>query len=129
MRMTIRTIEYTNESIYVTGNTDIGSIKGVWQYSELPIQNSSYFFELNLGELDRREISIIKEENACPCVSSDGRQVSFKGICEEVDDVYVIRFAPDWIEMLEVDNDDFTIRKGDTISFSTDSASIIIYPY
>ena len=50
-------------------------------------------------------------------------------MCEEIDDVYVIRFAIDWIEMISIENDDFKIKKGDAISFSLNYDRIGIYPY
>lgn len=129
MRMIIKEIESIDKCTYVIGITDIGSIKGIWHYSELPVLNYSYFFELTIGEIDRNEISIINKDNFFPGVSTDGKQVSFSGICEEIDDIYVVRFAPDWIEMIEVKNDDFVIRKDDVISFSINCNSIFIYPY
>lgn len=129
MRMTIKNIECTDKCTYVTGDTDVGSVKGIWYNSELPILNGIYFIELNIGEIDRNEILVIDEADFYPCVSSNGKQVLFKGIWEEIDDVYVIRFAIDWIEMIEINNDDFTIRKGDVISFTANCASISIYPY
>ncbi len=129
MKMVIKGIERIEKYTYVVGNTDIGNIKGVWHDSEIPVLNSIYFFELLIREIDRHEISIVNTDHIFPCVSSNGEQVFFRGICEEIDDMYAVRFAPDWIEMIEIKNDDFVIHKGNVISFSVNCDSIFIYPY
>lgn len=129
MRMIIKEIVNIDKCTYIIGSTDIGNIKGIWKYSESPILNGSYFFELNIGKINRHVISIVNHYNLGSCVSSDGKQVSFRGICEEIGDVYIVRFAPDWIEMIEVKNDDFTIHKNDAISFSINCDVISVYPY
>ena len=129
MRMIITNIEYENNHIYVIGNTSIGNIKGKWCNKELPILGETYFFELNIGELDKNAISVIHDEQFYSSVYFSDNQVQFKGICEEIDDVYVIRFSDDWIEMISIENDDFSIKKGDAISFSISYDCIGIYPY
>lgn len=129
MRMIIANVEYENDYIYVTGNTSIGSIKGKWCYKEKPILGETYFFELSIDEFERNEITILGDEQFSPSVYFRDECVEFKGICEEIDDIYVIRFAIDWIEMISIENDDFTIKKGDTISFSLNYDRIGIYPY
>jgi len=129
MRMIIVNIEYKNDCIFVVGNTSIGSIKGRWCYSEKPIIGETYFFELLIDEVDRNEISILYNQIFKPSVSYIDDKVKFKGICEEVDDIYVVRFAIDWIEMISVKNDDFTIREGDKIEYLLNYKCIGIYPY
>jgi len=129
MRMIIANVEYENDYIYVTGNTSIGSIKGKWCYEEKPILGEIYFFELSIGEFDRNDVSILCNEQFIPSVCSRDECVEFKGICEEIDDVYVIRFAIDWLDMISIKNDDFTIKKGDAVSFSINYNHIGIYPY
>lgn len=129
MRMIIANVEYENDCIYVTGNTSIGSIKGKWCYKEKPILGKTYFFELSIDEFDRNEVSILSDEQFKPSVYFRDECVEFKGICEQIDDIYVIRFAIDWIEMISIENDDFTIKKGDAISFSLKYDYIGIYPY
>lgn len=129
MRMIIKSIESNDAYTYVIGDTNIGSIKGVWRYKEAPIVDKVYFFELNIADFDGREISVIHEGKQSPRVCYKDNEVSFKGICEEIDDIYVVRFAEDWIEMISIENDDFTIQKGDWISFSVSCDSVLIYPY
>lgn len=129
MRMVITNIERNDKSIYVTGDTSVGSIKGRWCYNEEPILEETYFFELSISEIDRSKISIFRDEEFRVSVNLCDTQVLFKGVCEEIDDVYVIRFAKDWIEMITIENDDFSIKKGDGISFSISYDNIGIYPY
>lgn len=129
MRMIIANVEYENEYIYVTGITSIGNIMGKWCNKEKPILGETYFFELSIDEFERNEITILGDEQFSPSVYFSDECVEFKGICEEIDDVYVIRFAIDWIEMISVENDDFTIKKGDGIAFSLNYHRIGIYPY
>lgn len=129
MRMIITNIECKDKRIYVTGETGIGSIKGKWCYRDFPIIGAIYFFELSIDELDKNEISVIYDERFCTNVNLCDNQVQFQGICEEVDDVYIIRFSDDWIEMISIEDDDFSIKKGDKISFSLNYECIEIYPY
>lgn len=129
MRMIITNIERNDKNIYVTGDTSIGNIKGCWRHNGEPILGETYFFELSIGEIDIREISIFRKEEFSSSVNLSDTQVLFRGVCEEIDDVYVVRFSEDWIEMIAIENDDFSIKKGDTISFSVGYDSIGIYPY
>lgn len=127
--MTIINIECENERIYVIGNTGIGNIKGEWCFKEKPVLGETYFFELNIGDLNKKEISVIVDEQFCSSVDFYEDQVQFKGICEEIDDVYVIRFSDDWIEMISIENDDFSIKTGYAVSFSICYDRVGIYPY
>lgn len=129
MRMIITNIERNDKSIYVTGNTSVGNIKGCWCHNEEPILEETYFFELGIGEIDRSKISIFRDEEFSASVNLCDTQVLFKGVCEEIDDVYVIRFSKDWIEMITIGNDDFSIKKGDGVLFSIGYDNIGIYPY
>lgn len=129
MRMTITNIEYENDRIYVVGDTDIGSIKREWCYKDSPTLGAAYYFELNIDELDKNEISVIHGSPFCSSVCFSNDQVQFKGICEEIDDVYVIRFSDDWIEMITIAKADLSIMKGNAVSFSLSYERIGIYPY
>lgn len=129
MRMLIKDVKDVGECIYVTGITSVGIVKGIWHYREKPVMNDEYFFELSIDEIDRSEISIVCQESFCPEVYLSDERVFFRGICEEIDDIYVIRFSIDWIELIAVENDDFSIKRGDCISFSISCDCIGIYPY
>lgn len=129
MRIIITNVEYENNHIYVIGNTDIGNIKGEWYCHEIPILGETYFFELHISDLDKNEILVMGDKQFCPSVDFSENRVQFKGICEKIDDVYVIRFSCDWIEMISIKNDDFQIKKGDVVCFSISYDRIGIYPY
>lgn len=83
---------------------------------------------LTLGN-GRGDVLILCDEQFSPSVCCRDWCEEFKGICEEIDDIYVIRLAVDWIEMTSIENDDLTIKKGDAISFSLCYDCIGIYPY
>lgn len=129
MKIILKNIEYENDCIYVTGVTSIGSIKGIWSYSEKPIIDQEYFCELSINDINRNEISVVRNTDFHSKVLVDKREVIFKGVCEEIDEIYVIRFAEDWIEMIAIIDDDFSIKKGDSIQFSTNCECISIYPW
>lgn len=99
MRLIITNVEKKDDHIYVTGETAVGNIKGKWCGRESPISGGTYFFELSIDELDRNEISVINDKIFWPSVNFSGNKVRFEGICEEIDDVYVVRFSYDWINM------------------------------
>lgn len=127
--MIIINIEYRNKNIYVTGDTGLGIVRGVWYYRDPPIWGEMYFFELDIEELDRKEISILYKSHPVIGVNYQGGKVNFVGVCENIDDIYTIRFAEDWIEMLSIKDDDFSITEGDFISFGVSCKNIGIYPY
>lgn len=128
MRICIANIEYENNDIYVTCKTAIGSLIGKWcDKAQLPILLKNYHCELTIREIERREIAIIPE--GAPSVHYENEEVVFIGVCEEIDDIYVVRFDTDWLEMVEVKSDDFMIKRGDIVSFSVEYERISIYPY
>ncbi len=127
--MIVEEIEYDNKDIYVIGLTGVGRLSGLWRHKELPIEGMEYSIELDISVLDRDEILIIPEESYETQFERDEKVVLFKGVCEDIDEIYVIRFAIDWIEMIDVQNDDYSIERGDTISFRISSSRIGIYPY
>ena len=129
MRMTVTNIEYENSRVYVIGDTSIGNLKGEWCDKKIPILGETYFFELSIDDLDKKEILVIDNKQFCSSVNFSDNQVQFKGICEEIDDVYVIRFCDDWIEMIVIENDNFLIKKGGAVAFSISYDRIGIYPY
>ena len=129
MRMIITKIENRNKCTYVTGDTGIGIVRGIWHHREPPIWGEIYFFELDIEEFDRSEVTVFYEETPFTSVHYHGGKVKFVGMCENIDDIYVIRFAEDWIEMVSLKNDDYSIKKGDFVSFTLSCEYIGIYPY
>lgn len=127
MLFTIREIETENNVILVSGSTAMGDIKGIWHYKNIPLIGENYNIELDFGAIDRN--LIIVNANAASAKSRIMYdKVLFTGVCEDIDEVYYIRFS-DGLEMLEITNDDFTIKKGDFLSFSLLFSEISIYPY
>ncbi|MBQ7777005.1 MAG: hypothetical protein IJ379_13905 [Lachnospiraceae bacterium] len=131
MRIIIENIQKKLDNrIMVTCSTDIGKIKGNWKSHAVPRVGAEYHAELTLPPLKREDISVLKERNLLPSVqvSSEGK-VHFQGQCEVVDedDIHVIRYAVDWIDMVEISS--VTIAEGDWVAFSMESEEIDIYPY
>lgn len=126
MLFTITEIQTENDIIYVSGSTLAGNLKGVWKYSDFPIKDTSYNIELNFSTIDRKSVTISK-----PPVSIEitGDKVTFTALYEGIDEIYYLRFSSDGLSMLDISADDFTIRKGDYISFSKHFREIEIYPY
>lgn len=126
MRLEVNKIEYEKDMVIITGTTEIGLIKGVWEYREPPIVNKGYFVELSYEKFEKKIMKSsthILKSLICDDV------VIFNGRVEDIDeDVYYIRFAIDWLDMVEI-NDSSQINKGDFSSFSVRYDYIGIYPY
>ena len=124
--------EEKDNIILVTGSTDCGTLKGIWKSSTLPAVGKTYNTELTFGlrtsAVDRADI-VIGHSQTSAVISTTEDSTIFTGLCEEIDDIYYIRFSPDALEMLEIKNDDHTIKEGDYITFSLRSDDIGIYPY
>ena len=129
MRMIVSKVDYSNDITIVTGVTEIGSIKGIWKFNEFPVIGKAYLIELGIGELNKNQVSIACKEALHPTVHLNEEFVSFLGMCEDIEDVYYIRFAKDWLEMIEIGDDDTCINKGDYVSFVQKYDLIWIYPY
>lgn len=127
MKIILSNKQLVNNMIVVEGTTEIGSIKGLWKCAEKPVIGEIYFVELSIENLHRNQIWI-KENMKKPKVYTEGEYVWFRGICEDIDEVYYIRFALDWLEMVEI-NEDNTIKVGDCILFNQRYDHIAIYPY
>ncbi|MCM1507192.1 MAG: hypothetical protein NC177_08680 [Ruminococcus flavefaciens] len=75
----------------------------------MPVIDRSYNIELAFTDTDRKSITISRPP-ANTAVTGD--MVVFTGICESIDEIYYIRFSSDGLEMLEISNDDFTMKQG-----------------
>lgn len=65
-----------------------------------------------------------------PATALTGDTVVFHGLCEEVDEaLYYLRFAADWLEMIDICAISTPKKAGDLISFSAPVDGIKIYPY
>ena len=121
MLFTVQKTDNTGDVVFVTGETRCGVIKGIWKSETLrPVIGKSYNIELTLGlgtgAVDRRDVKTASGQAKTSISVSDGK-VLFTGICEAVEDIYFIRFSDDGLEMLDIENDDHTIKAGDHITF------------
>ena len=129
MKMVINEIRCENNMTVVEGTTAIGCIKGIWKNKEIPTLGNTYSVELNIKELYKNNVSILSNRVEQSRVYLKDKMVFFVGRCEDVDDVYFIRLTDDWIEMIEIDDNDIDIKKEDCILFSQRYDLIWVYPY
>lgn len=127
MRLEVNQIEYEKDMIIITGTTEIGTVKGVWKYREQPIINKGYFVELSYVKFEKE---LYKSSTRILNTSMCENIVIFIGRAEDMDEeVYYVRFAVDWLDMVEINNSCDRINKGDFVSFSVRYNDIWIYPY
>lgn len=127
MRLEVTKIEYEKDMIIITGATEIGTVKGVWKYREQPVADKGYFVELSYMKFEKKFAqSSTHILNTLMCEDV----ITFNGRVEDIDeDVYYIRFATDWLDMVEISDSCGRINKGDFASFSVRYDQIWIYPY
>ena len=133
MLFIIQKIDNTDDAVIVTGETHCGIIKGIWKSKTIrPVTGTSYNIELTFGlsiaAIDRSDVTIEPAQMKAAVSITDGR-VRFTGLCETVEDIYFIRFSFDGLEMLDIENDDHTIKEGNYLTFSLPFEEIGIYPY
>lgn len=128
MQLIIAEIEYKGSYTIVMGRTTIGTIKGIWKYTESPINGKNYHVELNIAYPN--EVSIPKEKKLFSSVCLNNENVIFTSMCDGSDnEVYYLRFDNDWIDMLDIHVITSRKKRGDYISFSANYHDIEIYPY
>ena len=128
MRFIINKIEYESNLIIVTGNTSIGSLKGIWIYAQPPVIEELYHIELTIYSLTQLEMK--QNKKLKPSIYLSGDTITFKGICEDIDsDVYFLRFDIDWIEMIEIVQLPRQKKIGEYIFFSANYHERKIFPY
>lgn len=127
MKLGVDKIEYENDKIIVTGTTEIGKIKGVWKYREQPVVKYTYFIELSYEKFEKK-ISQSPVRNFSTSLCDD--MVVFNCQVEDIDeDVYYVRFATDWLDMVEIESNCVQLNKGSFASFAVRYEDIWIYPY
>lgn len=128
MRFIVSKIKQQEQRTLVTGSTSVGTLKGIWVSHGLPIIGEYYHVELNIN--CPTEQSIPSRKRPSPSVRLENDTVYFTGICEDMDEeVYCIRFAIDWLEMLLVEDIRSLKKVGDDITFSASIYDITLYPY
>ena len=127
MKLGVDVIEYENDKIIVTGTTEIGKIKGVWKYREQPVVKYAYYIELSYKKFEKK-ISQSLIHNCSTSICDD--MVVFNCQIEDIDeDVYYVRLAMDWLDMIEIDSNCVQLNKGNFASFTVRYEDIWIYPY
>lgn len=130
MRMRIVNTFFEDNTLLVEGDTGIGKVSGVWKYKDKPILGECYNFELDIEALEDEKVIVLNDDkNISTEVYIDKDKVFFKGIVEQIDDIYVVRFSGDWIEMIEIEQDNHRINTGDCIKFCQTKRKISIFPY
>ncbi|MCI8533179.1 MAG: hypothetical protein HFI18_11760 [Lachnospiraceae bacterium] len=127
MKFGVDKIEYENDKIIVTGTTEIGKFKGVWKYREQPVVKYTYFIEVSYEKFEKK-ISQSPAYNFSTSICDD--MVVFNCQVEDIDeDVYYVRFAADWLDMVEIESNCVLLDKGSFASFTVRYEDIWIYPY
>ena len=128
----VKQIEKTNDAIYVSGPTRCGYLKGAWKSDKEPVMGKRYDIELTFGKqngaVDRSVITVLSRQTKSDISYSEDRTI-FTACCEDIDEIYYLRFSFDGLEMLDIENNDDTIQKGDMLSFSLPFDEIGIFPY
>lgn len=134
MKLQIKSIRQSDKGILAECLTNIGILKGIWKGNEEIVIGNTYNVELdiikyyNLKDVSNRSYNEYPEERIC--VFTDNNKVTFCGIVESKDeDVYYIRYASDWIDMIEIPENSPQIPVDHYIEFCADADNILIYPY
>lgn len=126
MRFIVEKVCRQGDRIMVSGRTPVGPLQGIWQNREPPVVRSSCHVELTIDAF--REAAAPR--GRAPATALAGDTVVFHGLCEEVDEALCcLRFAADWLEMIDISAISAPKRAGDLISFSAPVDGIKIYPY
>lgn len=120
--------ENQNGKIFISGLTKKGSIKGVWKSKDRPVLNEEYDVELSLPMLRGDDISVENASLSAQVEVHNDEILYFRGLCEVIDedDIYVVRFDSNWIEMLEIENTNISVNE--VISFKVNVNQVEIYP-
>ena len=134
MELQIKSIQQSEKGILAECLNVIGILKGIWKGNEEIVIGNNYHVELsinnpdNLQDITDRPYNEYSEERIR--VFKDNNKVTFCGIVESKDeDVYYIRYASDWIDMIEISENAPQIPADHYIEFCADADNILIYPY
>lgn len=134
MKIQIKSIQKTENGLMVECLTIIGIVKGIWKGSEEIVIGNNYHVELSIHHPDNLQDITDRPYNEYPeeriRVFTDKNTVTFCGIIELKDeDVYYIRYASDWLDMIEIPENAPQIPVDHYIEFCVDAENILIYPY
>ena len=126
MRFAVERVCRQGGRIMVSGRTPVGPLQGIWQNRELPIVRSSCHVELVIDTPREAAAPRIR----APATALAGDTVVFHGLCEVADEAFCyLRFAGDWLEMIDIRAISTPQKAGGLISFSASADGIKIYPY
>lgn len=128
MRVIVVEVEQEADRVIVSARTDVGDIKGIWVGKMTPDKGDVCYIEFDFNDYSQ---SITHLYNSAPAkVTTYEDETCFVGYCEDMDeDIYYIRFASDWLEMIEIPENETKIKKGDFVTFSVKNEDIRMYPY
>lgn len=130
MRIRITAVDYQEEHIIVSCDLGIGMLKGIWKGKDLPILNSDYDVEFTLKDMNSEQVKILTGTQENILVKIKDNNIFFTGICENYDEeIYDIRFADDWLQMISMKENCQSIHVDDKILFWMHYHQITIYPY
>lgn len=134
MKIQIKSIQKTENGLMVECLTIIGIVKGIWKGSEEIVIGNNYHVELSIHHPDNLEDITDRPYDEYPeeriRVFTDKNTVTFCGIIESKDeDVYYIRYASDWLDMIEIPENAPQIPVDHYIEICADAENILIYPY
>lgn len=129
MKFIVSEIQQNDKNTMVCGITEAGVIKGVWKGREPPVMLNAYHVELSCKEFNVRKSDKTIGEAYAEVLPSE-ECVHFCGVCEGIDeDVYFVRFAADWLDMVDIPEGCNEVKKGDYVSFEVKYNDIWIYVY
>ena len=129
MRLIVKEIEQDNDMTIIKGDTGIGTIRGIWKGDEYPVVGNGYFVELTIEKICNQVFDIL-DTSTYIGVWLYENIVLFRGVCEDIDEeVYYIRFKPDWLEMVEIVDFDDEKKRGECVSFSVRYENVLIFSY
>ena len=132
MRIKVIGIVQKKDLTVVGCETDIGICHGVWRSRKIKaVPDKTYAAEFTLADISCEDVTKCGDD----CTDSAGVYMSddtvcFRGVCEDYDgEVYYIRFADDWLQMLYIEEDEQHFRPGDMLFFRLRYDRVEIYPY
>ena len=128
MKIQIIQIKENDINTIVTGITEAGIIKGIWNYNEKPIIGKEYYVELDIDKINANDIEIFQGKEYEVSLIKD--ELIFKVKCDSIDtdSVYSFRLGKS-IFLIEIANDKHIINLNDFVTFKIDYNHIRIFPY
>lgn len=129
MEVKITEIRQMDDHTMVRAENSLGGLWAVWRFGDAPEKGRAYMIELTFYDVGADAVRIV--DSASQGFSTDGNTDIFIAECEDVDPdgLIYLRFAPDGLEMLDIDDTRKDIKAGDMLQFSIPAEKVGIYPY